>query len=570
MSKLYIIDLFCGAGGVTTGFELARNEMRKVAKVIACVNHDAVAIDSHLANHPGTLHFTEDIRTLDVTNLMSLARQTRSIDPDGMVCLWASLECTNFSKAKGGLPRDGDSRTLAESLFRYIEAIDPDYIFIENVEEFMSWGPLDENGKPLSKRSGTDYVKWCNKIQTHGYNFDWRILNAADFGAYTSRKRYFAIFSKSGLPVAFPEPTHAKNPQKEGMFGKLKKWKAVREVLDLNDVGESIFTRKKPLSEKTMERIYAGLIKFVAGGKDAFLLKYNSVNKETGKHIPPSVDEPCPTVAVQPRLGLVQTEFISKYYSGRPEHKNISLNGPAGTIKTVDGQALVQPKFLSTYHGNGDNTSSLNNPSPTIPCKDSVAVVSTQFIAREYSTATNQSIDAPSGTLPTVPKSNLVTCDPFISNTNYSNIGSTLNEPLGVVTANRKWHYLINPSWGGNNGSIENPSCVVVARQDKAPLYLVTTEEGYLAIEIYEMDSEFTIKIKEFMAMYGIIDIKMRMLRVHELLKIMGFPDSYVLKGNQSDQKRFIGNAVEVNQAKVIAEALSKKLTSKIKITEAA
>jgi DNA (cytosine-5)-methyltransferase 1 len=541
MSKLYLIDLFCGAGGVSTGFEAARNEAHKVADVIACVNHDAIAIDSHFANHPSTLHFTEDIRTLDVSKLGTLTRKTRSKDPDGMICLWASLECTNFSKAKGGLPRDGDSRTLAESLFRYIDAIDPDYIFIENVEEFMSWGPLDENGKPVSKRSGTDYVRWCNKIQAHGYNFDWRILNAADFGAYTSRKRYFAIFSKSGLPIVFPEPTHAKNPQKEGMFGKLQKWKAVRDVLNLEDVGESIFTRKKPLSEKTMERIYAGLIKFVAGGKDAFLLKYNSVNKETGKHVPPDIDEPCPTIAVQPRLGLVQPVFTAAYYGNG--HNCHDINSPSPTLRTKDCVNVVSTQYLVNYH-HSSSTDSIDTVNPTLTTKDKLGLVSTQFINRDFTSGGfARSIDEPSGALMPFPKSNLVTCR----------------------------HYLANPQWGVNgNGSVENPCPVIIARQDKSPLYLVTTEQGYLAIEIYETDSDFTKKIKEFMAMYGIIDINMRMLRVHELLKIMGFPDSYVLKGNQSDQKRFIGNAVEVNQAKVIAEALAKKLTSKIEITEAA
>ena len=158
--KLLYIDLFCGAGGTSTGVENARYEGRQCAKVIGCVNHDANAIASHAANHPDAMHFTEDIRTLELSPLIAHIAKMRKLYPDAFVVLWASLECTNFSKAKGGQPRDADSRTLAEHLFRYIEAINPDYIQIENVEEFMSWGDLDENGKPISKDAGRLYQQW--------------------------------------------------------------------------------------------------------------------------------------------------------------------------------------------------------------------------------------------------------------------------------------------------------------------------------------------------------------------------------------------------------------------------
>ena len=237
--KLLYIDLFCGAGGTSTGVEHAKVDGHKCAKVIACVNHDANAIASHAANHPDALHFTEDIRTLELTPLVRHVNAMRR--PGTRVVLWASLECTNFSKAKGGLPRDADSRTLAEHLFRYIDAINPDYIQIENVEEFMCWGDLDENGHPVSRDKGKSYLKWVRQVCSYGYDFDWRILNAADYGAYTSRRRYFGQFAKKGLPIVFPEPTHAKVIPNENILFKddIKPWKPVREVLNLNDEGES-------------------------------------------------------------------------------------------------------------------------------------------------------------------------------------------------------------------------------------------------------------------------------------------------------------------------------------------
>ncbi|MBD5585904.1 MAG: DNA cytosine methyltransferase, partial [Clostridia bacterium] len=150
MINLLYIDLFCGAGGTSTGVNTSLLDGEACAKVIACVNHDANAIASHAANHPDAMHFTEDIRTLELSPLVAHIRKCRAENPGALVVLWASLECTNFSKAKGGQPRDADSRTLAEHLFRYIEAIDPDYIQIENVEEFQSWGDVDENGRPIS------------------------------------------------------------------------------------------------------------------------------------------------------------------------------------------------------------------------------------------------------------------------------------------------------------------------------------------------------------------------------------------------------------------------------------
>ena len=204
---IYYIDLFCGAGGTSTGVEKSTVNGKKVARVIVCVNHDINAIASHFANHPHSLHFTEDIRTLDISLIVSIVKKIRLMKPNAKIVLWASLECTNFSKAKGGLPRDADSRTLAYHLYRYVEAINPDYIQIENVEEFMAWGDMDKKGKPLSMDRGRCYQDWVFHIQKYGYDYDYRILNAANYGAYTSRKRYFGIFAKDGLPIAFPEPT---------------------------------------------------------------------------------------------------------------------------------------------------------------------------------------------------------------------------------------------------------------------------------------------------------------------------------------------------------------------------
>lgn len=527
MIKLLYIDLFCGAGGTSTGVEAARIGGEKCAKVIACVNHDANAIASHAANHPDALHFTEDIRTLNLTPLIAHLERCRKQYPRAKVVLWASLECTNFSKAKGGLPRDADSRTLAEHLFRYIEFINPDYIQIENVEEFMSWGDMDEHGHPISRDRGRSFMAWVNHVRDYGYYFDYRILNAADFGAYTSRKRFFAIFGKYGLPIVFPVPTHARNGN-DGfeVFGETlyKKWKPVREVLDLDDEGTSIFGRQKPLCEKTLERIYAGLIKFVAGGKEAFIVKYNSVNQKTKKYVAPGIDEPCPTVAVQNRLGLAKVQFLSKHFSGDPESKNISVEQPAGSVTCKDHHS-----FVTAYFGNGYNRS-VDEPAPTVTTDDRFALVTTKFYQNEYSGGGQlSSLDEPNPAVMTTPKQKLVSVR----------------------------QYLMNPQFKSAGGSIDKPCFTLIAHMDKMPPYLITTKEG-IGIAIYEDDSPMTRLIKEFMAMYGIVDICMRMLKVDELKRIMGFPSNYILIGTQSEQKKYIGNAVEVGMARQLCETLAK------------
>lgn len=524
--KLLYIDLFCGAGGTSTGVNSARYKGERCAEVIACVNHDKNAIASHAANHPDALHFTEDIRTLELSPLVAHIEKCKKQNPNAVIVLWASLECTNFSKAKGGQPRDADSRTLAEHLFRYIEAINPHYIQIENVEEFMSWGDIDEKGKPISKDKGRCYMRWVNNVKSYGYDFDWKILNAANYGAYTSRTRFFGIFAKHGLPIVFPEATHCKTGS-DTIFGSLEKWKPVKECLDLQDEGESIFGRKKPLVEATLERIYAGLLKFVAGGKDAFLVKYNSMN-QSRKYQAPGIDEPSPVVATQNRLGIAKVTFLSKQYSGHPDSKNHSIEGPAGTITTIDHHA-----FISAYYGNGHNHS-VDTASPTLTTKDRLSIIQTErFVDMQYGNGTPSSVGVPANTITTNPKLNLITV---------------------------KRHYLLNPQYKSKGGSIEKPCFTLIARMDKMPPYLVAAENGEAAIEVYSTDSPMTAKIKEFMALYGIIDIKMRMLKIPELKKIMGFPEDYVLVGTQAEQKKYIGNAVEVNVARAWCESLFEEI----------
>ncbi len=626
--KFIVVDLFCGAGGTTTGFAMAGN----IAEVIACINHDAKAIQSHWANHPEVVHFNEDITTMygnvlkpmwqvgawprcvppvtpptfrgvllkspEMVRLKRLLDIYRACYPKAKVILWASLECTNFSKAKGGKERDADSRTLANHLDRYIYTLEPDIIQIENVVEFMAWGPLDENGKPIKRKNGEDWLKWRKHLCGIGYHDEWKELNSANYGAYTSRNRLFGMFAKPGIRIVWPEPTHAKLPEKANLFTSLMKWKAVKEVLDLHDEGKSIFERKKPLVENTLKRIYAGLIKYVAKGDKSFLQKYYS-GRPWGKV--KDVDSPSGVITTFGGQSLVNCNFIVQRNSGDPFSKIVDTEGPARTVTGTGGnQDLVNCKFILKYNStskNGNhNPPDINEPCPVIACQNRLGMISpifqdqfancflakhygagdnvqssdnhTMWLDKQYSGEANHcSIDQPSGTIMqndkhtfvkaiywisrqftgggqnqstedpagsvmTVPKLNLMEAK-FLMDTNYKNIGKSLDSPCPPILACRKHHYLVNPQYKSAGSDIEKPCFTLIARMDKAPPHIITAECGTVGIQIFDGDSETMVKIKEFMAAYGIMDIRMRMLKILELLKIQGFPADYKLYGNQ-------------------------------------
>lgn len=568
---ILFIDCFCGAGGVSEGAARARMGVECPVKVIACVNHDPLAIESHLRNHPNTLHFNEDIRSEKV--IEQLARLTKfykekySHKYEVITVLWASMECTNYSKAKGGMPRDADSRTLPKAMYKYMEAIKPDYFYYENVEEFMAWGPMDENGKPISMKKGKDYLKWIDTINAMGYRHDKTILNSADFGEYTKRKRLFGIFSNGKYGIEWPSPTHAENPQENGLFEGLKKWKPVREVLDFEDEGKSIFTRKKPLVEATLKRIYAGLEKYVATGEGVFIQKYYS-GRPKGKVY--DVNQPGHTVTTGGNQGIVRCAFNYKYYGNGANIE--SIQEPSGTLTTKDRFGLVQGMFLDKGFSGVHNHQSVNTPAGAIPTKDHYSIVKSTFMDKQYSGDHNhESVNGPAGSLLTTPKQHLVQAH-FDSkwilkynsrSKNGKHIPPSVDEPCPTVaTQNRlgmvsvKGAHLMNPQYSSKGGSVNDPCFTLIARMDKAPPYLNQVRFGVGTPKIKKGDCETMRKIKAFCWHYGITDITTRMLRVPELKRIQGFGDDYYLAGNQSDQKKFIGNSVTPRIPKAMMETL--------------
>lgn len=510
--KFLLADFFCGFGGVGYGARSAKNTI-----VVSGANHDSVAIDCHTLNMPDTVHFNEDITELygqvihgilfkspQLQRLIRLFDLYRAFYPNAKVVMHFSHECTNYSIAKGGQPRDADSRSLPEHSDRYIYAIDPDIITIENVKEFMSWGPMKikalkehkedlsidryahtelkwiYNKKkdreepayiPISSRKGEDYLRWVESIKEMGYSYDYRILNAADFGAYTSRNRLFINFSKPNIPVAWPKPTHSKyGSTQPDLFGEaLKPWRAVRDLIDFTDEGESIFTREKRLADNTLDTIIAGILKFA------------------------------------------------------PKNEN---------------------DFMYKYYGNGHNLNSMDEPAGTIPTKDRFGKIC--CILRNYRTGFTTSIDTAMGTLPTVPKANLLS---FIRNPSHFGHTTSIDTacPTVVASQHKAPLLIVNTIEGKINPAI-------VDFLDKKDWAYINQEPGAKKTK--------AIELIEVMFEYGLSDILMRMLRVDELLVIQGFPEDYIMIGPETKQKKFIGNSVVPLAYKVILQALEQEIFS--------
>lgn len=355
-----IIDCFAGGGGASTGIEAALGRPIDIA-----VNHDPDAILMHKTNHPNTLHLTEDIFKVDLEKYTQGRR---------VALMWASPDCTSHSKAKGGQPRKKGLRILPWAVFKHAKAIKPDVIIMENVEEIQQWGPLDDNGKPIKERAGEDYQKFITAMQSIGYDFQSRELVAADYGAPTTRRRWYAVFRRDGKEIKWPEATH----NKDGNCGK-KKWLSCGDYIDFSDLGKSIFNRKKPLAEATMKRIANGYRKYVIENPEpyivdnedavAFLIQYHSETKD-GDARGQLLTEPIKTLDTSNRYGLI-TAFITKFYKTGCGQK---LNEPLHTITTSPGHFGLISAFLIKYYGTGCGQQ-LNEPLATITTKDRFGLV---------------------------------------------------------------------------------------------------------------------------------------------------------------------------------------------------
>ncbi len=338
MSRVFqIADLFCGAGGTSTGALVALRRLGFRAELTA-VNHWPVAVATHEANHPASRHVCAAVDSINPRHLF----------PSGTLdLLWASPECTHHSRARGGKPMSDQSRASGHCVTRWAETLRPSVILVENVKEFAEWGPLGVDGRPLRSRKGATFRAWIGMLESLGYRVDWRVLCAADYGDPTSRERLFVQAVLGRRKIVWPEPTHRKNADAD-LFGPLHPWRAAREIIDWSIQADSIYARKKPLAPRTLERILDGLRRF--GGAP------HLVCMEHGGRVV-SVDSPLPTITTARcgAIGLAEP-FIIQMRGTSPSQVRGSARPLSEPLSTISAggihHGLVEP-FLIEYYGTG-------------------------------------------------------------------------------------------------------------------------------------------------------------------------------------------------------------------------
>jgi DNA (cytosine-5)-methyltransferase 1 len=324
-----IVDNFAGGGGASTGIEMATGLSVDIA-----INHDPAAIALHKVNHPETEHYCESVWDVD---------PIRAVRGRKVGLAWFSPDCKHFSKAKGGKPVSKKIRGLAWIAVKWAKAVKPRVIMLENVEEFQTWGPLLSNGYPDPEKKGETFRLFVKSLKKLGYEVDFRELRACDFGAPTTRNRFFMIARCDGKPIIWPEPTHGDPKSLAVQTGRLIPWRTASEIINWSIGTPSIFTRKKPLAKNTMIRINRGIQKYLIENEKpyvidnkAYFLQHYYTHQGTETRAS-SLYEPIATIPTANRFGLV-TAFLTKYYGsdvGQP------LDVPLHTITTKDRFGLV-------------------------------------------------------------------------------------------------------------------------------------------------------------------------------------------------------------------------------------
>ncbi len=525
MKNGLIIDCFAGGGGASVGIEMALGRQVDIA-----VNHDPDAILMHKTNHPSTLHLTEDIFKVDLQ---------KYVKGQHVALMWASPDCTSHSKAKGGKPRKHGLRILPWAVYKHAKTILPDVIIMENVEEIQLWGPLDASGHPIPEKKGEDYKRFIAAMQSLGYIFDSRELVAADFGAPTTRKRWYAVFRRDGRSITWPEPTHSKG----GVNG-LKPWEPIYKYLDLTDAGRSIFGRKKPLAEKTMNRIARGLGKFVFNNPEPFIVQVNhGGNNFRGQ----GICEPIPTITQKHGFGIVTADvapFIAKAYGGNYQGCGSDTQEPLHTITTVDHNYLVTP-YMIQYHSettkNGFRGQQATEPIQTIDTSNRYGLIMS-YMTKFYKSGTGQNMIEPIHTITTSPghfgqvSIYAVSADDLLKNKDQDIAGQAeVNDMLQKCTWTSQF---IMEYYGCGTGQSIND-----------PLHTIVTKDRFSLITVLGNE-------------YVIMDIFLRMLTPEELKMGQGFPEDYVIgrdyNGNKypvSKQVARIGNSVVPIMAQKLVEA---------------
>lgn len=549
MKELFI-DNFAGGGGASTGIEMAIGRSVDIA-----INHDPDAIAMHKANHPASKHYCEDVWQVDPVEACA---------GNPVALTWFSPDCKHFSRAKGGKPVDKNIRGLAWVAIKWAYTVRPKVLMLENVPEIQTWGPLGKDGKPIKERAGETfmgfilaltggiptwhpaYQEMCDALSIEptsemaqklqkglGYKVQHRTLKSCDYGAPTTRTRFYLIARCDGRPIVWAEPTHAPKDSEAVKQGLKLPYHTAAECIDWSIPAQSIFERKKPLAENTMRRIARGIQKFVIDNPEPFIV---TVNHSGEGFRGQSTDEPLGTITAKNGYGVVTPTIVPIGYGereGQAPRVN-KVDEPLGTVVSSGKHYLVAPTLIQ-YHSETAKDEvrgqELTEPLMTQDTSNRYAI-SVAHIMKNYGGGYNgagSAADAPLDTVTAKDHNSIVTAHIMTMRNNMD--GQPIDEPLTTISCSGAHHAEVQ-------AFLVKYFSTGAAKSVNEPLDTVTTKDRFALVTIHGEE-------------YIITDIKMRMLQPRELFNAQGFPGDYIIDHDadgqpyaKSKQVARCGNAV--------------------------
>lgn len=572
-----IVDNFAGGGGASTGIELATGRPVTIA-----INHDPDAILMHKTNHPFTEHYQASVWDVD-------PREVSKGRPVGLA--WFSPDCKHFSKAKGGKPVDKNIRGLAWIVLRWAGTVRPRVIILENVEEFQTWGPV-RKGHPVKSKAGQTFRKWLSQLEALGYAVEWRELVAADYGAPTTRKRFFLVARCDGAPIVWPEPTHAPAGSREVLEGQKKPWRSAAEVIDWSLPCPSIFdtreairekyglSAQRPLRPNTMRRVIRGVDKFAIKAPEPFLVVVNHAGDFRGQN----TADPLQTVTAKHGYGVASPLLAPLTVTNTTNSTGADAGAPVHTVTTAGNQMLIAPTLAAIGQtGGGERGRKITEPTHTQVSKAEeclVAAAMIQYHTEQTERVRGQGLADP---LMTIDASNryglaAATLVKYYGNDRH---GQKIRDPLHTVTAKDReglaTTHLVKMKGTNLGGPMSEPVQTITAGGGHFGVVTTTVVKAEPGADLkhwpeirdllntycgYNLGPEDVILFEIGGAAYFMADIGLRMLTPKELYMANGFPEDYRIERDytgkeypKTKQVARCGNAVPPHFATALVRA---------------
>ena len=517
-----IVDSFAGGGGASTGIELATGRVVDIA-----INHDKDAILMHKTNHPHTAHYQASVWDVDPVEVCGGS-------PVGL--LWASPDCKHFSKAKGGKPVDKRIRGLAWIVLRWAGTVRPRVIILENVEEFQTWGPV-RRGHPVKAKAGQTFRRFIDQLEALGYAAEWRELVAADYGAPTTRKRFFLIARCDGQPIVWPEPTHAPADSPEVLAGKKLPWRSAAEIIDWSLPCPSVFgtreeirgkyglSAQRPLRPNTMRRVARGVDKFVIRAVAPFIIPMGYGERDGQAPRVHNIEDPAPTAVGKGKHGICGPKMAPWTVTNTTNSTGHPVNEPIDTARTGGGggqmflgASLIQYHTEQSEHVRGQE---ITGPIMTIDAANRYGLTAASLVKYYGNDQHGQNIQDPLHTVTAKDREGLTTA--HLVKMKGTNLGGPATEPVQTITAG-----------GGHHGVVTTR---ITRAEPGADLQhwpeirtLLNTYCGY------DLGPEDVILFQIGGAWHFVADIGLRMLTPRELYRANGFPDDYKIERDYTGQ----------------------------------